>query len=102
MTFYHLIYLFSFSFTDLLDAEHEPPAVVFPDCYIARCKCYLRQETICKAPPVSMCIVMFRLGLLDEAVEDAMTAVNLNQVFVNTFVSILKKIEKFDLFTIQI
>ena len=41
---------------------------------------------------------MFRLGLLDEAVEDAVTAVNLNQVSENTFVSILKKVEQFNLF----
>ena len=58
----------------------------------------LLKARICKVLPVSMCIVMFRLGLLDEAVEDAMTAVNLNQVFENTFVSILKKVEQFNLF----
>ena len=32
-----------------------------------------------------MYIVMFRLGLLDEAVQDALTAVNLNQVSENKF-----------------
>ena len=74
-----------FSFTDLLNSEEETPAVVFPDCYIARCKCYLRFQKLSKFSPIFMYIVMFRLGLLDEAVEDALTAVNLNQVSENTF-----------------
>ena len=42
-------------------------------------------KTISKFSPISMYFVMFRLGLLDEAVQDALTAVNLNQVSENKF-----------------
>ena len=45
----------------------------------------LKVSKLSKFSPISMYIVMFRLGLLDEAVEDALTAVNLNQVSENTF-----------------